>query len=122
MINQQGIILRNLLIKKDKMVYHQNKSDYYIYSVRLKSSNGDSKKVEINPIYSTFTITGNIGELKSNNIYEIDVQKEPKSKYRYSYKFIKFHYGYPKEPKKQWAFLDRVTTDSIKKRLRQKFN
>lgn len=122
MINQQGIILRNLLIKKDKMVYHQNKSDYYIYSVRLKSSNGDSKKVEINPIYSTFTITGNIGELKSNNIYEIDVQKEPKSKYRYSYKFLKFHYGYPKEPKKQWSFLDRVTTDSIKKRLRKKFN
>ena len=122
MINQQGIVLKNLLIKKDKMVYHKDESNYYIYSVRLKSQNGDSKKVEINPRYSTFTITGNIGELKSNHIYEIDVQKEEKNKYRYSYKFIKFHYGYPKEPKSQWAFLDRITTDNVKKRLRQRFS
>lgn len=93
----------------NRELFRDDDTGFKIYSADVKEADGD---VEYND-YGNISIKGdNLPDFNLGSVYDMDIAKSPRDRYKGSYSMIKSHYIKPQTAEEQWKFLSMVVTEN----------
>lgn len=99
-------------IVPQKELFRDDESGFKIYSAEVQGEKEVLDLIELNNFGNISLQGNNLPDFNLNAVYDLEVEKAPKSKYKGSYLMIKSYYIKPQEPEDQWKFLSMVVTQN----------
>ena len=96
-------------IVPNRELFRDDDTGFKIYSADVREADGE---VEYNN-YGNISVKGdNLPDFNIGSLYDIDIAKNPRDKYKGSYSMVKSHYVKPQTAEEQWKFLSMIVTES----------
>ena len=96
-------------IVPNRELFRDDETGFKIYSADVREADGD---IEYND-YGNISVKGdNLPDFNIGSLYDIDISKNPRDKYKGSYNMVKSHYVKPQTEEEQWKFLSMVVTEN----------
>ena len=96
-------------IVPNRELFRDDDTGFKIYSADVRESDGE---VEYNN-YGNISVKGdNLPDFNIGSLYDIDIAKNPRDKYKGSYSMVKSHYVKPQTTEEQWKFLSMIVTEN----------
>lgn len=95
-----------LSVKFVKRLYGTPDGDFSVFAAEAANYK-EAKKVKENK-YGNFTISGDysLTDEEIGTVFTVTIEEDYNAKYPNSYKLIKLHYDFPKDPETQWTYLE----------------
>lgn len=96
-------------IVPNRELFRDDDTGFKIYSADIREADGE---VEYNN-YGNISVKGdNLPDFNIGALYDIDIAKNPRDKYKGSYSMVKSHYVKPQTAEEQWKFLSMIVTEN----------
>lgn len=96
-------------IVPNRELFRDDDTGFKIYSADVREADGE---VEYNN-YGNISVKGdNLPDFNIGSLYDIDIAKNPRDKYKGSYSMVKSHYVKPQTAEEQWKFLSMIVTEN----------
>ena len=96
-------------IVPNRELFRDDDTGFKIYSADVREADGE---VECND-YGNISVKGdNLPDFNIGSLYDIDIAKNPRDKYKGSYSMVKSHYVKPQTAEEQWKFLSMIVTEN----------
>ena len=96
-------------IVPNRELFRDDDTGFKIYSADVREADGE---VEYNN-YGNISVKGdNLPDFNIGSLYDIDIAKNPRDKYKGSYNMVKSHYVKPQTAEEQWKFLSMIVTEN----------
>lgn len=96
-------------IVPNRELFRDDDTGFKIYSADVREADGE---VEYND-YGNISVKGdNLPDFNIGSLYDIDIAKNPRDKYKGSYSMVKSHYVKPQTAEEQWKFLSMIVTEN----------
>ena len=96
-------------IVPNRELFRDDDTGFKIYSADVRGADGE---VEYNN-YGNISVKGdNLPDFNIGSLYDIDIAKNPRDKYKGSYSMVKSHYVKPQTAEEQWKFLSMIVTEN----------
>ena len=96
-------------IVPNRELFRDDDTGFKIYSADVREADGE---VEYNN-YGNISVKGdNLPDFNIGSLYDIDIAKNPRDKYKGSYNMVKSHYVKPQTEEEQWKFLSMIVTEN----------
>ena len=96
-------------IVPNRELFRDDDTGFKIYSADVREADGE---VEYNN-YGNISVKGdNLPDFNIGSLYDIDIAKNPRDKYKGSYSMVKSHYVKPQTTEEQWKFLSMIVTEN----------
>ena len=96
-------------IVPNRELFRDDDTGFKIYSADVREADGE---VEYNN-YGNISVKGdNLPDFNIGSLYDIDIAKNSRDKYKGSYSMVKSHYVKPQTAEEQWKFLSMIVTEN----------
>ena len=96
-------------IVPNRELFRDDDTGFKIYSADVREADGE---VEYND-YGNISVKGdNLPDFNIGALYDIDIAKNPRDKYKGSYSMVRSHYVKPQTAEEQWKFLSMIVTEN----------
>lgn len=96
-------------IVPNRELFRDDDTGFKIYSADVREADGE---VEYNN-YGNISVKGdNLPDFNIGSLYDIDIVKNSRDKYKGSYSMVKSHYVKPQTAEEQWKFLSMIVTEN----------
>ena len=96
-------------IVPNRELFRDDDTGFKIYSADVRETDGE---VEYNN-YGNISVKGdNLPDFNIGSLYDIDIAKNSRDKYKGSYSMVKSHYVKPQTAEEQWKFLSMIVTEN----------
>lgn len=96
-------------IVPNRELFRDDDTGFKIYSADVREADGE---IEYNN-YGNISVKGdNLPDFNIGSLYDIDIAKNPRDKYKGSYNMVKSHYVKPQTEEEQWKFLSMIVTEN----------